>query len=302
VSPAGDDDYVRVAVARVGERLVAAPLSRGAGVITSLVQADGIALLPRGVQGIGAGEAVSVALYRPRAELDRTIFCTGSHDLTLDLLAQAVAADGRRLLVSNVGSQGGLLALSRRQAHFAGSHLFDPKTAEYNVPFLKVYLPGIPVRVIALLWREQGLLVPAGNPLELRSLQDLTRREVRYINRQRGAGTRVLLDYHLATLGIDGGQIQGYEHEEYTHLAVAASVAGGRADAGLGIAAAAEALGLDFVPLFRERYDLVVPLEHADGELLSPVFQALGKPEYRHAVANLRGYDAADMGAVVYED
>ncbi len=264
-SPAGDDDYMRVAVGRVGDRLLAAPLSRGAGVITSLVRADGIAVLPRGSQGLPAGAEVSVRLYRSPGELENTIFAIGSHDITLDLLAHYLAERGRRLVSANVGSQGGLVALRRGEAHLAGSHLLDPETGEYNLRYIPQYLQGIPVQVIALVGRQQGLLVQPGNPKQIRALGDLVRPDVTYINRQRGAGTRVLLDYYLERLALDAQSIHGYDQEEYTHLAVAAAVRSGRADCGLGIAAAAQALELDFVPLYQERYDLVIPVEFAAG-------------------------------------
>ncbi len=300
-SPGGDDDYVRVAVGRVGEDVLAAPLSRGAGVITSLVRADGIVVLPRGVQGMEAGERVQVRLYRPRADLERTIFCIGSHDMTLDLLAQFLAERDRRLASANVGSLGGLVALRRGHAHLAGSHLLDPESGEYNLPYLRRYLPGVPVRVVALVKREQGLIVRKGNPKGVRGLEDLTRPDVRFVNRQRGAGTRVLLDYHLNLRGIAGEQIQGYNQEEYTHLAVAAAVASGRADCGLGIAAAAHALGLDFIPLFEERYDLIIPQVHAADGLLAPLFDVLSDRTFRDAVSSLPGYNVEIMGTLIAE-
>ena len=178
VSPAGDDDYVRVAVGKVGDKLLAAPLSRGAGVITSLVQADGLALIPSGVQGLDAGEQVKVHLYRSRAEIERTIFCIGSHDLTLDLMAQFLAEHDRRLASANVGSQGGLVALRRGEAHLAGSHLLNPETGEYNISYIRQYMPNIPVKVIALVGRDQGLMVKKGNPKGVKSLGDLTKSAV----------------------------------------------------------------------------------------------------------------------------
>ncbi|MFZ5882871.1 MAG: molybdopterin biosynthesis protein [Chloroflexota bacterium] len=306
VSPAGDDDFVRVAVGKVGGKLLAAPLSRGAGVITSLVQADGIAVIPSGVQGLEAGEKVQVRLYRSKAEIEKTILSIGSHDLTLDLMAQFLAAHDRRLASANVGSQGGLVALRRGEAHFAGSHLLDPKTGEYNISYIRQYMPGIPVKVVALVGREQGLIVRKGNPKGIKSLEDLAGlggvRGVRFVNRQRGAGTRVLLDYHLNLMTIPSSSIEGYQQEEYTHLGVAASVASGRADCGLGIAAAAQALDLDFVPLFQERYDLVIPKQFAEDDLLAPLFGLLADSAFRDAVSRLPGYDVSVMGTVILED
>ncbi|MBI1794903.1 MAG: molybdopterin biosynthesis protein [Chloroflexi bacterium] len=301
-SPAGDEDYVRVVAGKVGDKLLAAPLSRGAGVITSLVQADGLVVIPPGVQGLEAGEKVNVRLYRNKAELERTIFCIGSHDLTLDLMAQFLAEHDRRLVSANVGSQGGLIALRRGEAHLAGSHLLDPVTGEYNVSYIRQYLPDVPVRVLALVKRDQGLLVRRGNPQRVKTLEDLTRPQVRFVNRQRGAGTRVLLDYHLSLKKISPDSIRGYNQEEYTHLGVAAAIASGRADCGLGVAAAAQALDLDFIPLFQERYDLVIPKEHAESNLLAPLFGLLGGRGFREAVSKLMGYDVSVMGALILED
>jgi putative molybdopterin biosynthesis protein len=295
-SPGGDDDYIRVVVGRVGERLLAAPLSRGAGVISSLVRADGLVVLPRGTQGVEAGEHVQIHLYRTAADLERTILCIGSHDITLDLLAQFLAPLGRRLVSANVGSQGGLVALRRGEAHLAGSHLLDPATGEYNLSSVKQYLPETPVRVIGLVGREQGLLVAKGNRKGIRSLADLARPDVRFVNRQRGAGTRVLLDYRLDHEGVDREQIRGYKTEEFTHLAVAAAVASGRADCGLGIAAAAQALDLDFIALDKERFDLIIPQEHFDSPLLSPLLYTLNSFSFKTAVAEMPGYDTSVMG------
>ncbi len=302
ISPAGDDDFVRVAVGKVGDKLLAAPLSRGAGVITSLVQADGLALIPSGVQGMEAGEKVQVRLYRSRAEIEKTILVIGSHDLTLDLMAQFLSHHDRRLASANVGSQGGLVALRRGEAHFAGSHLLNPDTGEYNISYIRQYMPNIPVKVVALVGREQGLIVKKGNPKGIKGLGDLSRPDVQFVNRQRGAGTRVLLDYHLNLMTIPQSSIEGYSQEEYTHLGVAASVASGRADCGLGIAAAAQALDLDFVPLFQERYDLVIPKQFAEDDLLAPLFDLLADSAFRKAVSQLIGYDVSVMGTIILED
>jgi putative molybdopterin biosynthesis protein len=301
-SPSGDEDHVRVAVGKVGDRLLAAPLASGAGVITSLVQADGIVVIPRGVQGLEAGERVDVRLYRTRSELDRTVFCIGSHDVTLDIMAQLLSRSGRRLVSANVGSQGGLIALRRGLAHLAGCHLLDPETGGYNIPAIRKYMPGMAVKVVRLAARQQGLIVKRGNPKRLSAIPDLARSDIVFVNRQRGAGTRVLLDYHLEQMGIVPDSVRGYEQEEYTHLAIAAAVAGGRADCGLGIAAAAAALGLDFVPLFSERYDLVIPSEYASSDLLAPLLELLRDGPFRAEVSRLPGYDVSTMGDSVLDD
>lgn len=298
-SPHGDDDYVRVVVGRVRERTLATPIARGAGVISSLVRADGIVVVPSGIQGLAAGERVRVRLYRTPSDIDRTILATGSHDVALDLLGQHLADRGRRLASANVGSLGGLLALRRGEAHLAGSHLLDPATGEYNLAYLDKYLPDEPAALVTFVFREQGLMVLPGNPKRIASLADLADGSVRFVNRQRGAGTRVLLDHALSTQGIDPSNISGYGIEEYTHLSVAAAVASGRADCGMGIPAAARAVGLDFVPLFRERYDLVIPAVHYNSALLAPLLDLLQDPSFRQAVSRLPGYDVSQMGACV---
>jgi putative molybdopterin biosynthesis protein len=152
-----------------------------------------------------------------------------------------------------------------------------------------------------LVGREQGLLVPHGNPKGIQSLNDLNNPEIQFVNRQRGAGTRVLLDYHLGLLGISKEDITGYAQEEFTHLSIAAAVASGRADCGLGIAAAAHALNLGFIPLFKERYDLVVPLIHANQELFDPLWELLTDVDFKRMVSSLPGYDVSNMGTIVTE-
>jgi len=301
LSPMGEDEWVRVTVGQVGDRTVAAPLSRGAGVITSLVRADGIVRIPRFSEGVDTGQNVTVELYRDPAEIGRTIVHIGSHDLCLDLLAQFLADADRRLTSANAGSLGGLVALRRGEAHLAGSHLLDPATGEYNISYVKQYLPGVPIVVVTFVHREQGLIVAPGNPKGIKGLADLARPDVRYVNRQRGAGTRLLLDYRLSQLGITPEQVKGYQREEYTHLAVAVAVQSGAAECGLGIAAAARALKLDFIPLEQERYDLVIPRTYYGSDLLRPLLDLIRGQAFRRAVSELPGYDATHMGDLVAE-
>lgn len=303
-SSMGDDEWVRVSVGKVGTRTVAAPLSRGAGVIMSLVRADGIVCIPRFSEGVEAGQNVIVNLYCSRDEIERTIVHIGSHDLCLDLLSQALAdqsppAKSRRLVSANAGSLGGLVALRRGEAHFAGSHLLDPATGEYNLSYVKQHLPETPVVLVTFVHREQGLIVSPGNPKKIRNFEDVARTDVRFVNRQRGAGTRILFDYRIRQLGIHSEEIRGYDREEYTHLAVAAAVKSGVADCGLGIAAAARALELDFIPLEQERYDLVIPEVYYQDELLQPLLDVIRGQEFPTAVAQLAGYDTTHSGTVV---
>ena len=300
-SPLGLDDWVRVRLGVVGGTMVATPLPRGAGVLTSLVRADGLLVVPAGLEGHHAGEQVDVELLRGIEEIARTIVVIGSHDLVLDLAASALRAEDPNLTLasSNVGSLGGLVALRDGLCHLAGSHLLDPATGEYTLPYLDGVLAprgDTDVSVVRLVHRDQGLMVAPGNPLGLTGIGDLTRPGLRYVNRQRGAGTRVLLDFELGRLGVRPQDVDGYAREEPTHLAVAAAVAVGRADAGLGIMAAARAFGLDFVPVTQEPYDLVVAAEAMDSPLLAPLWSLLRSDRFQTAVTELGGYTTKEMG------
>jgi putative molybdopterin biosynthesis protein len=297
-SPLGMDDWVRVRLGVVGDTMVATPLPRGAGMLTSLVRADGLLVVPAGLEGHHPGAEVDVELLRGLDEIAGTIVAIGSHDLVLDLAASALRAQdpGVTLASSNVGSLGGLVALRDGLCHIAGSHLLDPATGEYTLPYTDRILAGHDVSVVRLVHRDQGLIVAPGNPLALLGIDDLTRPGVRYVNRQRGAGTRVLLDHELRKRGIGPDAIDGYAREEPTHLAVAAAVAAGRADAGLGIMAAARAFGLDFLPVTREPYDLVVSAREADSPRLAPLWALLQSRQFRADVRDLGGYGTEEMG------
>lgn len=307
LSPMGEDEFLRVSLGRVGDRIVATPLSSGAGVIMSLVKADGIVTIPRFSEGHHAGEMVTVELLRSPRTINNTIVAIGSHDMTLDLLADFLQRRDPtlRLSSSHVGSVSGLLALQRNEAHLAGSHLLDEETGEYNIGYVQRMLAeqGIHGVLLGFVNRTQGLIVPKGNPKRLEGLEDLQREDVVFVNRQRGAGTRVLLDYELKKRAVNPRRIQGYERTEYTHLAVAAAVKSGAADCGLGVLAAARALELDFVPLFDERYDLVIPAEHYESALLQPLLALITDRAsgFAAAVEALGGYGVARMGQALGE-
>ncbi len=299
-SPMGEDDYLRVRLGRVRGKMVATPLQRGAGVITSMVRADGLVRIPRFSEGLDAGTEVRAALLRPAHELERTIVASGSHDIVLDLLASELRRvdPATTLASSNVGSLGGLLALKRGEAHVAGSHLLDERTGEYNVAFVRRYVEG-DVVLVNLTYRVQGLIVASGNPKSIAGLDDTLRGDIRYVNRQRGSGTRVLFDYMMREARLDSRRVRGYDREEYSHLAVAAAVSAGRADTGMGVFSAAKAVGLDFVPLRNERYDLVMPREVHESDLLRTMLELLHDDGVRSQVEELGGYDVSSMGEIV---
>jgi len=299
-SKLGLEEFMRVTLGQVGDRLVATPLGRGAGVITTMVRADGFLRIGALSEGVNAGEEVEIELLRPRVDVANTVVVSGSHDLSLGVLEDCLKqrAPELKLSASNVGSLGGLLALKRGEAHFVGTHLLDPATGQYNLPDIQRHLKGEKVVVVHLVVRDQGLIVPRGNPKQLGSLADLARDEIQFVNRQPGAGTRVLLDYELGQLGIEPAQIKGYEREEYTHMAVAVAVASGLADCGLGVKSAAVALGLDFVPVAREEYDLVFRRDFFESIASRTVLDVIRSDGFRSAVEALGGYDAGRSGTV----
>jgi molybdopterin molybdotransferase/putative molybdopterin biosynthesis protein len=297
-SKSGLEEVIRVQVGRVGDRFMATPLPRGAGVITSLSRATGLLRLPALSEGFEAGAEADVELLVPRDEVEGALIHVGSHDLTLDLCHDLLRArhPGRSLSSANVGSLGGLMALARGECHLAGSHLLDPESGTYNRPYLARYLPGRRLALVHLVRREQGLYVQAGNPKGIRGLFDLSR--VTLCNRQRGAGTRVLLDARLREAAIRADDIRGYAREEYTHMAVAVAVQSGVADTGLGIRAAAVALGLEFIPLWHEPYELIMPVEALDGPGMRALLDVVGSDEFRAAAESLGGYDASGSGKI----
>ncbi|MDQ7092885.1 molybdopterin biosynthesis protein [Desulfosporosinus sp. PR] len=297
-SSLGSEEFVRVKAGKVGDRWVAAPISRGAGVTMSLVRADGILRVPRLQEGFHEGETVPIELWRPVSELEETLVCIGSHDLTLDVISSHMKARGGSggIASAHVGSLAGILALRSREAHFAGIHLLDPQTGEYNHAYLQRFLPGRDIALMNLVYRTQVLIVAKGNPLKIRSLKDLARPGIRFINRQGGSGTRVLLDYLLQQEGLDPEQISGYEREEFTHLGVAVAVASGAADVGLGIQSAAEALGLDFLRIGEERYDLAIPREYLEEPRLQVMISVIQSRAFQEEVLALGGYDVRETG------
>jgi putative molybdopterin biosynthesis protein len=300
-SKLGTEEFLRVKLGKVGERIVATPLPRGAGMITSITEADGIVRIPSQSEGIAAGGPVQAELLKPLSAIENTIVIVGSHDNTLDVLADQLRAGDAALTLSSshVGSMGGLMAVKRGVCHLAGSHLLDTQTGEYNLAYIKRYLPDVPVRLVNLVMRDQGLIVPKGNPKGIRGIKDLARDDIVFINRQGGSGTRILLDYRLGEVGLSPERINGYTTEEFTHMNVAVAVLSGTADAGLGIYAAANALGLDFVPVVTEQYDLVIPLAHLESKNIRTLLDTINTATFRQRVEALGGYSTEKTGTIV---
>ena len=283
-------EYVRVKVGKVGGRYVCAPLGRGAGAAMSMVRADGFCIIPQETEGYEAGETVSVRLFRSTDELDKTVVCIGSHDLLLDIVSDLMSgeADGYSLSSTHIGSLGGLMALKRGEAHLAPTHLMDEKTGVYNESYIRSLFPGEEMVLVKAVKRIQGLIVAPDNPLGIRGVEDLTR--VRFVNRQRGAGTRVLLDYKLRQTGISPESVDGYDTEAATHMAVAAQVSCGEADCGMGVYSAAHAMGLDFIPVGEEEYDFAMRKDSLEMPEVKCFLRLIGSDAFRRRLNELGGY------------
>ena len=302
-SKLGIEEFLRVKLGKVDDRIVAIPLPRGAGCITTLTQADGIIRIPNHWEGIKENEPVQAELLRPLASIKNTIVVVGSHDNTLDVLADCLSAHhpGLTLSSSHVGSMGGLMAIKRGVCHLAGSHLLNAEDGSYNLSDIRKFLPDIPVKRVQLVFRDQGFMVSHGNPKGIKGVEDLIRKDIRFVNRQSGSGTRVLLDYRLKQLNLNPKDINGYDDDEFTHMSVAAAVLGGTADMGLGIFAAARALNLDFIPVVTEQYDLIIPGRFFDTENIQRLLTTIRTPDFKQRVEKLGGYHTERTGEILEE-
>ncbi|MCL2402607.1 MAG: molybdopterin biosynthesis protein, partial [Oscillospiraceae bacterium] len=288
----------------VNDKLIATPLSRGSGVVTSFMKADGIVDIPQGVEGFESGEAVRVRLLRSKDQISRSIVAIGSHDPLLDELTELLqrATNGQISLgSSHVGSMGGIMAVRRGEVHIAATHLLDEKTGEYNIPFIQRYFPNGGIRLVECVKRTQGLILQKGNPKNITDISGLKQEGLRYVNRQKGSGTRVLLDYLCKNEGVDTSGIYGYGREEYTHTAVAALIAADSADAGLGIYSVSKLYDLDFVPVCDEQYDLLIPDYAWDSPSVQAFLEVLKSSAFRQKLDDLGGYTVENPGTVIFQ-
>ena len=295
------EEFVRVRMGYVGDKLMASPLSRGSGVVSSFMKADGILEVPQGMEGYEAGREVNVRLLSPAQKLEHTVVVIGSHDPLLDELADMMHLENGEVYMSSahVGSMGGIMAIRRGEAHAAGCHLLDTTTGNYNISFMKKYFPRGGVRLIRCVGRQQGLMVAAGNPLNIQKFSDIAREGIRYVNRQKGSGTRILTDYLCKQENLDVDSIYGYDREELTHTSVAAQIVSGSADAGMGIYSAAKLYGLDFIPICIEEYDLIIPDHAWDTPHVQQMIATLKSEEFKNKILSLGGYTVENPGEVI---
>lgn len=294
-------EFVRVRMGAVGGRLMASPLSRGSGVVSSFMKADGILEVPQGLEGYEAGEEVTLRLLSPMEKLRNTLVVIGSHDPLLDELADMLHLGDPRLYMSSahVGSMGGIMAIRRGEAHMAGCHLLDTADGTYNRSFIRKYFPKGDVKLVSCVGRQQGLMVARGNPLNICSFADISRQGIRYVNRQKGSGTRILTDYLCSREKVEPSDVYGYTREELTHTSVAAQIACGSADVGMGIYSAAKLYNLDFIPICIEEYDLIIPDHAWDSPMVQQLLTILRSDAFREKILSMGGYTADHPGQVL---
>ncbi|MBO5170876.1 MAG: molybdopterin biosynthesis protein [Oscillospiraceae bacterium] len=294
-------EFVRVRMGYVGDRLMASPLSRGSGVVSSFMKADGILEVPQGLEGFEAGAEVSVRLLSPLEKLRNTLVVIGSHDPLLDELGDMLHLENNDIYMSSshVGSMGGIMAIRRGEAHAAGCHLLNTENGEYNIAFMKKYFPKGGVRLIRCVGRQQGMMVAKGNPLNIQKFSDIAAKGVRYVNRQKGSGTRILTDYLCKQENLDTAAIYGYDREELTHTSVAAQIVSGSADAGMGIYSAAKLYGLDFIPICIEEYDLIIPDHAWETPMVRQLIATLKSDGFRDKILSLGGYTVENPGEII---
>lgn len=283
-------EYVRVSLGRIGGKLSASPLARGAGVITSFTKADGVLIIPQNCEGIEAGEEVEIRLYKPLCEIENTLIITGSHDPLIDEVSDFLARRGApfRVCSTHVGSMGAIYAVHDGLAHMGGIHLLDTETGEYNKSYVEKYLPDGNAVTVKGVGRVQGLMVKKGNPLNIKEFKDI--KNVRYVNRQRGAGTRILCDWLMEQNAVSPKEVDGYYNEEFTHTAVAALIAAGNADAGLGIYSAAKMYDLDFIPICNETYEFLIDKNYLDNPTVRAFLDVLYSDEFQIRLSEMGGY------------
>ena len=295
------EEFVRVRMGYVGDQLMASPLSRGSGVVTSFMKADGILEVPQGLEGYKAGDKVKVRLLSIVEKLKNTLVVIGSHDPLLDEVGNMLHIKDESLYMSSshVGSMGGIMAIRRGECHVAGCHLLDTEDGSYNISFMKKYFPNGGVKLVRCVGRQQGLMVAKDNPLQINSFADIAKQGMRYVNRQKGSGTRILADYLCKEYSIDTATVYGYEREEMTHTSVAAQIANGSADAGMGIYSAAKLYDLDFIPICVETYDLIISDSAWDTPMVQQLIAVLKSDAFAEKMEELGGYTVEQPGEVV---
>lgn len=302
-SPFGIDEFMRVQLVNVGKKIVAVPVSRGADLLMSFVKADGVLRISKDISQISGGSIVEIELLTNRSNIDKNLIMMGTYDYTFNIIKNIIYKLDHKvnLHTYNIGSKQGLKAIKDGFAHFSGIHLFDSRSGDFNVPFVKEVLDGVPVIVLNLFHRYIGLVVKQGNPKNIKDLSDLKRADIKFINRNFGSGTRSIFDYALRKASVNPQEISGYAEESNNHMASAQAVASGSVDAALGIYVSAKALNLDFIPIMFERYDIVIPKKFLNDYKVQVLLHLINSEEFKKEVKDLQGYDFSYMGQIYYD-
>lgn len=293
-------EFVRVRMGYVDGRLIASPLNRSSGVVSSFMKADGILTIPQGLEGYEAGSEVTVQLLRPEDELTHTLVAIGSHDPLLDEVSDLLHTKDTSCFMASThtGSMGGIMAVRRKETHIAGIHLLDENDGTYNESYVRKYFPQGGVYLVECVGRTQGIMAAKGNPKNITGIDSLTAPDIRYVNRQKGSGTRILMDYLCKKNHLNPSAIYGYDREEFTHTSVAAQIASGSADAGMGIYSAAKMYDLSFIPVCTEQYDLLIPDSAWDTPLVQELIQILKSEAFARKLKELGGYTIQSPGSI----
>ncbi len=292
-----NEEYIRVKLGIIDNEYIATPLDRGAGVTMSLVKADGVMIVPKNSEGYLAGSKVSVSLLKEITKIEKSLISIGSHDILLDKVDDLMSDNNYHLSSSHIGSFGGIMAIKSKGCHIAPVHVLDDD-GSYNVNIIDKYLDDnyCLVRGVS---RVQGLMVKKGNPKNIKSLKDLLNNDITFVNRQRGSGTRILLDYMLSKDGIDGLKITGYDFELSTHMLVASSVKDSRFDCGMGIVSVANLNNLDIVEIGKENYDFLVLKEIIDTPIYNEFIKVLRSTKFEDELDKLGGYLIDNIGDII---
>jgi len=294
----GEDEYIRATVGKINNEYIAVPLPGGAGVISSIQKANCLIKIPRNKEGFEKNQYIDINLLTDINKIDNTIICSGSHDIVLDLLKSFLLQKGNEydMSINPIGSLGGLLSIDQSLCHISGTHIFDPEKNTYNISYIKKFISNQEVKVINLVNRIQGIIVAKGNPYKIKNLQDLNNKDLNFVNRQKGSGTRILLDYMLDKEKINPSNITGYDNEKNSHLAVSYAIYSGNSNVGLGIMSAAKSYNLDFIPLKEENFDIVIPKNILNEKYVELMLNIINSLEFKKAINNIGGYITKNTG------
>jgi len=298
-SKLGFREFVRVKLTELNGELVVTPLKRASGIIGTMVEAHGLLVISELSEGLDRNSSVEVVLLNENADYEQTLLLNGSNDMILDIIKNELAIKGVDLVVKSTGSLGGLTSLNRKECHLSTAHLLNPETGEYNFSYVERYLKNQKVKLINIAYRQQGMILQKGNPKGIKDIKDLETKNVTFINRQRGAGTRVLFDYLLEKNEISKYRISGYNREEFTHMTLASEINSGSTDVGIGIQSAANAFDLDFIPVAEERYDLIIPENLMSDDRIIRILEVIRSETFKKQVEVLKGYDLSLTGKVM---